>query len=485
MICALSRTQLMLGLVVAVAIGARVASAADAKKQFRAGAATSNITPPLGISVNGGMSDRRAVHVHDELHARCLVLDDGRKRLAIVLVDSCVIPREVFDEAKRLACAATKLPVECMLMAATHTHYAPTAASVFQSDPDKDYLRFLSRRIADGVQRAINNLAPARIGWAVGKEPNQVFNRRWHLKPGTMPENPFGNRDDKVKMNPGVKNPNLVKPAGPIDPDVSIVAVRTPDGRPIALLANYSLHYVGGGPGSHITADYFGMFADRIQELVGADRLSPPFVAIMSNGTSGDINNVNFRDGQKRQPPYGQARLVAHAIAAAAHRAYKTITYHNWVPLDVRQTEIEAGVRLPSKADLDRAKQIVAGAKGPTMRGLKEIYAREAVELAKYPPKVKFILQTLRIGELGICAIPCEVLVEIGLELKRKSPFKPTFTIELANGYNGYLPTPEQHALGGYETWQARSSYLAQDASPKIVKTLMTLLGDMRGQPRR
>jgi hypothetical protein len=86
----------------------------------------------------------------------------------------------------------------------------------------------------------------------------------------------------------------------------------------------------------------------------------------------------------------------------------------------------------------------------------------------------------MRIGDLGIAAIPCEVFVEIGLEIKAKSPFKPTFAISLANGYNGYLPTPEHHKLGGYETWRARSSYLEVDAAPKIVDTVMELFGRWR-----
>ncbi len=111
---------------------------------------------------------------------------------------------------------------------------------------------------------------------------------------------------------------------------------------------------------------------------------------------------------------------------------------------------------------------------------LREVYARETVLLAKYPPTVKAKLQALRVGDLGIVAVPCEVFVEIGLEIKKTSPLKPTFTIELANGYNGYLPTPEQHKLGGYETWRARSSYLEPDASTKIVATLRGLLRQVK-----
>lgn len=86
----------------------------------------------------------------------------------------------------------------------------------------------------------------------------------------------------------------------------------------------------------------------------------------------------------------------------------------------------------------------------------------------------------MRIGDVGIVAIPCEVFAEIGLELKKRSPFQPTIVIELANGYNGYLPTPAQHKLSGYETWRARSSYLEVDASPKIVGALLAMLNDMK-----
>src|SRR6185503_6213310 len=131
---------------------------------------------------------------------------------------------------------------------------------------------------------------------------------------------------------------------------------------------NYSLHYCGGVGGGTISADYFGAFADRIQQLLGADRQDPPFVGIMSNGTSGNINNVDFRGGQPRQPPFGQIHVVANAVAAEVFRSYQKIQHRDWVPLTVQQTEINLGVRLPSAAELGRARQIVSQAKGPVMR---------------------------------------------------------------------------------------------------------------------
>ncbi len=159
--------------------------------KFRAGAATSNITPWLGISSNGGMQDRVPRHVHDELHARALVLDDGQTRLALVTVDSCMVPRHILDAAKKLVHEHAGLPIESMLMSATHTHTAGTATPVFQSEADAEYQLFLTRKIADSVRIALNNLEPARIGWGVGAVPQHVFNRRWKMKPGTIPAQSF------------------------------------------------------------------------------------------------------------------------------------------------------------------------------------------------------------------------------------------------------------------------------------------------------
>lgn len=449
---------------------------AQGAKKFRAGAYAQDITPAkFPISVNGGMSDRQATAAHDRLHARCLVLDDGATTIAFAVCDSCMIPREVTDVAKQLAQKATGIPPERILISATHTHTAPTVAGVFQSDPDEVYQKYLAEKIAAGIAKAHSRLAPAKIGWGIGKDESQLFNRRWKVKPGSvLLKDPFDKGTDKVKMNPGYLHPDLVEPAGPIDPDVSFLSVQSTDGKPVALLANYCLHYVGGVPA--LSADYFAMYAERMATYLDADK---NFVGVMSNGTSGNINNVNYgKTGPGKKESGEQARLVAESVAKATFDAYKKIKHHDWVELKMAQKEIELGVRLPTKAEVVRAEDILEKAKKPLTKQ-PEIYARETVLMEKYPPKVKVILQALRIGEFGIVANPCETFVEIGLEIKKKSPLKHTFTIELANGYNGYLPTPEHHALGGYETWRARSSYLEVNASPVIVNTWMELLKEV------
>lgn len=448
--------------------------AAQDKKTFRAGAYAQDITPAkFPISVNGGMTDRLAKSAHDRLHARCLVLDDGATKIAFAVCDSCMIPREVTDPAKAIAAKLTRIPPERILISATHTHSAPTVGGVFQSEPDSDYQKFLAEKIAEGIAAANGRLAPAKIGWAVGKDPDQVFNRRWKVQNAELLANPFGGVD-QVRMNPPRAHKDLVEPAGPTDPDVSILSLQTAAGKPLALLANYSLHYVGGFP--ELSADYFAVFAEKIGNLLEADK---DFVGIMSNGTSGNINNVNFRVQPPKQQAGEQIRIVADSVAQAAFKAYKMIEHRDFAKLAMAQKEIELGVRLPSESDVQRAKDILARAEAANKKVLttqSEIYARETVLIAKYPAKVPVIVQAVRIGELGIVANPCETFVEIGLEIKQKSPLRPTFTIELANGYNGYLPTPEHHELGGYETWRARSSYLEANASHKIMETWRELL---------
>ncbi len=340
-------------------------AAGEGKPGLRAGAYAMDITPAkLPISVNGSMTDRQATAVHDRLHARCLILDDGKIELAIAVCDSCMMPREVLDDAKAQAARLTGIPPGRMLIAATHTHTAPTVAGVFQSDPDKDYQKFLAERIARGIEQAHKNRVPAQAGWGVAKEPTQVYNRRWHMKPGSLQADPFGRTTDKVKMNPGYQNPGLDRPAGPTDPDVAILSLRDRSEKPIALLANYSLHYVGGFPA--LSADYFGAFAERIGDTLGVAKTSPAFVGIMSNGTSGDVNNVNFAGMPPGKRQSGeQIRVVATSVAKVAAAACEKIDHTASVTLAMAEKEIELGVRRPGKEDLARAEELLASAKTP------------------------------------------------------------------------------------------------------------------------
>lgn len=450
--------------------------------RLRAGAATSNVTPPLGAALVGNWTPSEATHVHDELYARCLVLDNGEGRLALVVVDSLGVPRHVLDHAKRLAQEHTGIPADRILISATHSHSAPTAQGAlwsparYEVGPALDtYQSFLAVRIADGIRRAVTNLQPARIGWGRTPLPDEVFNRRWLMKPGPHLRNPFGGLDQAV-MNPGVKHPALVEPAGPTDPEIAFLSVTTDDGRPLALLANYSLHYVGGVPSGDVSADYFGVFANSLARLLGEDRRDSRFVAMMSNGTSGDINNIDVTRDQPRLPPYARMERVANRVAAAVYQGLQHLEYRDWVPLGMAQRTLALETRRPTAEQLAWAREVMGRpAEAPAQHPRERIYAERMLQRADVPPQVDVVLQAVRIGDLALTTFPFEVFVEIGLELKAKSPFAQTFTISLANGSEGYLPTARHHDLGGYETWLG-TNRVEKDAARTMTEALLSML---------
>jgi len=444
--------------------------------ELRAGAAKSNITPAIGTVLNGGTQPVVSTHVHDELWARALVLDDGQTRLAIVVIDCCLVERPLFDRAKELIRAHSGLDPERVMISCTHTHSGGSAAGAHLSEPDPEYQRLLVLRIADAVRCAVQNLAPARAAWGAGSVPQHVFCRRIRLKPGSKYVNQLGQGDQVVKMNWDSPHPDDLEMAGPVDPELFVLSVRHADGRPLALLASYSLHYVGGvGPG-HISADYFGVFAERMVDLLGARGQDPELIACLSNGTSGDINNIDFRAVRAERKPYEQIRRVAEDVAQEALRVEKGLSYKADIPLASAFTGLSLRTRRPLAAEIEAARQLVAGRPARELRTWSEIYAREQLILADYPESMTIPLQVFRVGGAVLAAWPGEIFASTGLELKGRSPVKPLVNIGLANGWYGYIPPPEQHRLGAYETWRGRTSLLEESATVKMLDTLVHLI---------
>jgi hypothetical protein len=441
--------------------------------QLRAGAAIADITPPLGEMIVGGFVPFPADRVHDPLHARCLVLDDGTTRIGIVICDSLGIGRQEYDHACQLIAKETEIPVDHLLMAATHTH------SATRSSTDK-YRPILVRGIADAVREAVHHLEPARIGWGGIEEPSEVFNRRWFVNDPELRRNPFGSID-QVRMNPPRGVSSLMEPAGPIDPEISVVAVQSLTGDPIAVLANYSLHYVGGVGHGDISADYFGMFAARIAERLDRNPDSRPMVGILSNGTSGDVNNINFRmSDSRRWEPYEKMQHVSDLVAQRVQQVYDGLTYQDWVPLRSVRRDLTLAMRKPDPSLVAYIAQVEAKPEGdPAYHPQEKIYASRIRDLIAGPEQIEIPLQVLGIGDLAIAGIPFEVFAEIGLELKSKSPLADTFVIELANDSRGYLPTPRHHTLGGYETWMG-TNRVQLNASELITEQLLKMLDEIK-----
>jgi hypothetical protein len=441
---------------------------------FRAGAASVDVTPErFPVSVNCGFVEQTGKAARDTLHARALVLDDGKTRLAVVVVDSCMMPREFLDKTKELVRDETKIPTDRQLISATHTHTAPAVMGCLGSDPDPAYAEFLQRQIARAVRLATENLAPAKMGWTAVRTEGLTNCRQWILRADKTRADPFGAKTVRSNMHPGYQHPDFVGPSGPTDPFLSVLAFRTADGRPIAALANFSMHYFGSAP---VSADYFGKFCAKLESRVG----KPGFVAVMSQGTSGDLHWMDY--GKPKTD--ATIETYSDAVTDVAFKAWEGIAYRSDVSLAMAETTLTLDRRVPGPDRLEWARKRVAalGDKKPTTQP--DIYAREAVFLHEQP-KRELKLQAVRVGDVGIAAIPDEVFGLTGLKIKARSPLAATFTIELANGAEGYIPPPEQHPLGGYTTWPARTAGLEVQAEPKILESVIKLLEQVSGQKRR
>ena len=453
--------------------------------QLRVGTACVDVSPTVTpFQLRSGKSS----FVHDPLHVRAVAFECGEGRAVICLIDAIGIGREMSDIAKSRASEKTGWKAEDMLICATHTHTAPKGGEGMPGREAYEKLKY--EKLEEAIVQAIQSMEPARVGFSSEDEPSEVRNRRWFLQPGTMPPNPLGEQD-QVKTN--ANRNHLVKPAGPIDPEICVIDVRTYRHKPLALIANYALHYVGGVPkkvdenGREVgmaSADYFGEFSRIMPYRLGG--VNPPanFVAMMTNGASGDINNLVFTGSRAPRSPFEQIRIVASKAADASWRAVRKIENYDTKPLiATRQREVDLPYREPDEREISLAKGLLNRTRQEreAINSRTTSVATRVIEYAKpeHPRTEPVLIQAFRIGDQAIVSMPFEVLVEIGLEIKKKSPFEHTFLIELANGGYGYLPPPNQHKLGGYETWLGTSRFQPQ-SSEILIKHLLEMLAELK-----
>lgn len=455
------------------------ATGRGAARALRAGASAVDITPEvLPVISSGSFLEHTADKINDPLFARGLVLDDGAKRIALVVADSLMMPRELLDDAKRRASAATGIPEEHILISATHTHTAPSVMGALGSRCDETYAAFLPGRLVECIRQANAALTPARVGWASVVDAEDTNCRVWIRHPDRIDTDPFGDATIRAMMHPGYQNPDYIGPCGPEDPALSLLAVQTLEGAPLALVANYSMHYFGAAP---VSADYFGRFSAELEKRIAPGQAAPRFVAMMSHGTSGDQHWMDYSQPKK------DIDIDAYAarVAAKAMEAWRQVEYRDRAELEMAETRLELERRLPSRERLAWATELRAAMGDRTLpKDRPEVYALEQFHLAENPVR-ELKLQALRVGDLAITAIPCEVYAISGLKLKRQSPLALTMNIELANGGEGYIPPPELFPFGGYNTWPARTAGLETDAEPKIVEETLRLLEKVAGRPRR
>jgi len=445
---------------------------------LKAGFASACITPEPGKEVPGLFERRLAQGVYDHLYARAAVVDDGRNCVALVQTDTVKVADELVADARKHANRFCGIPPKNCFINATHTHSGGPSMTGFLARPDTDYAGFVSRQIGAAIAEAYRVRRPALAGAEADKAEGVAFNRRFIMK------------DGRQLTHPGKMNPDIIKPAGPADPTVTVVGFRDPKAaRPFGCIVNFACH------GTHMngylfSADYMRWVVETLKVVYG-----PDFGVVYLNGACGDVTQV---DNQSARPsefgPYWCER-TGRVIAGGAIQALARMDYYAKSTVDCRATTLRAALRKSTPAACKAARQLLAK-KAITHTDIETIYANEllAVEaLRRKTPRRTLEIMGVRIADALFWGVPGEFFQSFALEVRDASPFAHTCCVELANGYNGYICTKEAFAGGGYEIRTARSSLLEQDAGERIVRAGKRLANrmyaeaenEMRALPRR
>jgi neutral ceramidase len=456
-------------LFLSAALSGPLASARAA--EIEAGVAVVEITPPKGYRMAGYFAERLNTGTHDPLHAKALVFRQGDVQAALVFCDLVGVPRTVAQRAREQASKATGIPAASIAVAATHSHTGPLYFGILRShfhdkavaahgrDPQEefDFPKYLVQRVAEAVGKARANLAPVRLEAGAARETRLAFNRRFHMKDGS------------VRFNPGVLNPDIVRPAGPIDPEVGILLVEPRHGdRPIAGLTVFAMHLDTVG-GTEYAADYPFYLDQALKQAFG-----PNFVSLFGAGTCGDINHIDVAKRERARTEDLGKQLAEAVIAQRARLSPisdpELAVLGTLVTCDVQQPGAEELADARAKADL------IASAKLPFLERVK---TSKVLDLhANYRDETRAMeVQAFKLGpELAIVTLPSEIFVELGLAIKQQSPFKTTMVIELTNDVTNYIPTQKAFAEGSYEVVNSR---LAPGSGERLVEAAVRLLREI------
>lgn len=455
----------------------------------KAGAYKIDVTPTLGTVINGDFMSHYAYYIHDPLYSKALVLKNKDVEIAIVVVDTCFMPKDFVDETKKLILDLTGILPENILLSSTHTHAGGSVAPILLGAGDVPYREKLKHLIPQSVLKAQEKLRPAKVAFGKVDVPEHVVCRRYYMESGYRAYNPVTNQLDTIKTNPMGDEDKIVKRENKTDTWVGYLGVKGIDDQWISILANYSMHYVGDWENGMITADYFGAFAEALKTGLGA---GDDFVGIMSNGTSGDANIMDFmKPDRYPDEPFKKSELIGKDIAQKVISSVETLEWNTSPELAVNHKNLEIAVRKPSAKELEEAVELVSNTRYDRLSmkesshtgnedAFRRIFAREQVLLNEYPDKVETPVQAIRIGAGVIGALPAEIFAETGLWLKKSSKIKNYFTICLANDCAGYVPPEREHELGGYETWRCRSSFLEVKAEEILREGLLELINRVK-----
>jgi neutral ceramidase len=442
--------------------------------RLRVGAAEIDITPPAGFRMAGYFDERLATGTHDPLKAKAVVIEQGRKQIALVFCDLVGLSLHVTTNARAQASEITKIPVSNIMMCATHSHTGPLfdnvigqhlhAAAVQQygEDPHEkiDYPDFLAQRLVEAVAEAQKNLHPAELEAGIAEQENLNFNRRYWMKNG------------KVAFNPGLMNTNIVRPAGPIDPDVGILLARdAATKKPFAGVTVFAMHCDTIG-GTEYSADYPFFLQETLRNAFGTN-----FISAFGAGTCGDLNNINVKSLEpfKGFVPSERLGVTLGKTVLGATGQLRPISRPS---LAVRSMTLQMPLQEVTPAELADAQSKSNKLADPNTDFFTKVVAVKRLDLAGKPSRYPMEVQVFRLDqETAIACLPCEIFVELGLAIKQASPFKKTMVISICNDRPSYVPTKKAFAEGSYEVTNARAR---PGTGEVLVEAAVKLLNELK-----
>jgi len=453
-----------------------LAGQAAAAEPLKAGVAVVDITPPPGYRMAGYYNERRNTGTHDPLLAKAVVFQQGEVKAALVECDIVNMPAAVSSAARARAEKSTGIPARHITVAATHSHTGPLFSgplrklwneqAVAKSGSDAaeafDYPTALIERIAQAIEQAAKNARPVKLAAGVGEETRLAFNRRFHMKDGT------------VRFNPGRQNPDILRPAGPIDPDVSVLLVSdAASGKPFASLTNFAMHLDTIG-GTEYAADYPYYVQRRLLEELGAD-----FVSIFGTGTCGDINHINVKATENQLKGHAEAERIGNTLCDTVVATLPKLVEQREPSLAVRQKTIKVPAQQFSPEEIAKAKERMSKIGTRDLTFLEQVEANKIIDVTQRYSSGRVPIEVVAIRlskDVAIVTLPGEVFVELGLTIKKTSPFKTTLVIELANDAPAYVPTKKAFAEGSYEIVNSR---VAPGGGEQLADLAISLLKDL------
>lgn len=393
-----------------------------------------DITPPLGLQIPGGRKKNLASGIMEPEFAKAVYIDDGEQAIALVVIDTIGIEQQEVTKIRHRINELTGLPTTNIMVSATHNHRAGPVYELHRTVEESQYIDDLVLKTADAVVIAKRNQQPAKIAVGLGKEKDISFNRRFFLKDGTVKTHGFG-------------DPNVVKPAGPIDPDVQVIRIDNKAGQPIGVITNFACH-LNTVSGSEYCPDFPAELSRVLKQVLG-----PQVVSLFSVGASANINHVDISSDQKTDNTH--YLKMGRILAGEVLKVREKIDPVEKVKVGAYSETFTAETRIPSDADIETSEAILQEVQNGSQK-----YSDKEIFNAKQPRLIRELklfsqemeVQTFRIGVLVLAGFPGELFVEFGLELKQKSLAKFTMVQTHSNGISGYIVTHEAMKQGGYET---------------------------------